>query len=79
MQVGLTSNLGENTHLTDFHDMSDKLWYLVALGENEDDLQLALFGQGRQQLLQLIARLGIESDKRIVHDQHTGIGKERGG
>lgn len=56
--------------------MSDKLWYLVALGENEDDLQVALFGQGRQQLLQLIARLGIESDKGVVHDEDTRIGKE---
>ena len=36
-----------------------------------------LLRQQLQQLLQLVTGLRIESDKRIIHDEQTGIGKQR--
>ena len=59
--------------------MRDELWNLIRLGQHQDDLQALFLGQHREELLQLVARLGIQSDKGILHDEHLGIGKQRCG
>ena len=56
--------------------MRDEIWYLVGLGQDQDNLQ-TLLRQHIQQFLQLVTRLGIETDKRVLHDQHLGISEER--
>ena len=55
--------------------MRDKCWYLVSLGEHEDNLKPLLLRQHRHQVLQLVTCLRVKADKRIVHDQHPRIRK----
>ena len=56
--------------------MRDEIRNLVSLSQYQDNLQ-PLLRQHGQELLQLVTRLCIKTDKRILHDQHLWIGEER--
>ena len=56
---------------------ADKRGYVVGLRHDEHDLHVALVGQHVQKRFQLVARLGVEADKGVVHDEQRRVGKER--
>ena len=45
--------------ILDFHYVCHEVWHIVGFGNDKHNLHIALFGQQEQQLLQLVARLGI--------------------
>ena len=57
--------------------MGDEVGNFVRLGQHQYHLQPLLPCQHRQQLLQLVARLGIQSDKGILHDEHLRVAEQR--
>ena len=49
---------------------------VVGLGKHQDEQEGLLAREGGQQLVELCAGGGVETDERIVHDQDSGLGEE---
>ena len=76
-QIVVACHLGPHDAVVQLHDMGDERWDVVALREDEHQLQGALLRQRVQQRAQLVARTGIESDERVVHDEDSRFAEQR--
>ena len=56
--------------------LAHKCRYVVGLREYQHHFHVAVLCQYQQQFLQLVARLGIQSDEGIIHDQQLRTGKQ---
>ncbi len=45
--------------ILDFHHVCHEVWHVIGFGNDKHNFHIALFGQQKQQFLQLVARLGI--------------------
>ena len=78
-EIGLDLDLRNEAEVLDFDDACDKIRYLVHLRKHQDDLHTLFFRQYSEELLHLVSGLCVESDKRVLDDQHPGFGKQIGG
>lgn len=62
-----------NLHILHFYHVGDEIGNIIALAQYEDNLQGSLRREGFEQFLELVAGFCIESDKRIVHDEHARL------
>ena len=64
-----------------FHrnDMGDELRNIIGFRQDQYDLQIRFADQCLEQSGQLLPRLCIQSDERIVHNQKPRAGKQRFG
>ena len=75
-KIFLLGQLRHHLHILHFHYVGDEIRNVVALAQYEDNLQGMLLGKRLEEFLQLVAGVGIESDKRIVHDEDTWFREE---
>ena len=58
------------------YHLAYKFGDVVGLRQYQHHFDIALSGQHAQQFFQLVARLSIQSDEWVVHDEQLRIGKE---
>ena len=76
LQIFLFGHLWQNFHIFHFHNMCDEIRNIIALAQDQNDLQRTFRRECFQKLFQLITGICIKSDKRIIHDQHAWFCEE---
>ena len=75
--IQFTATGWQRLPVSQFYHLRNECRDIVSFREYQHDVQFVFLRQQLQQLLQPVTCLRVESDKRIVHDEQTGVGKQR--